>query len=157
MQQHIEPLVIGWGWGDDRTQFRTGSDFVDFHTWLGTHNPCAYLTVPAAIEFQKSNHWESVRQRCHELAVSLLDRAEDRLPDVHRVHANNFFQQMALLEVTRPVDERELHVRLYEGHRVEVPVLRWNDRQFVRASLQAYNTMDDVERLVAALAAELDR
>ena len=155
MQQHIEPLIVGWGWGSDRTQFRTGSDFVDFHTWLGTHNPCAYLTVPTAIEFQESRDWNTVRRSCHELAAKLLEQATCELPDVSRVHDDAFFQQMALLEITRPVDEPDLHIRLYENHRVEVPVIRWDDRHFVRASIQAYNTIEDVERLVGALKVEL--
>ena len=42
-QRWIEPLVISWGYGDDRT-------FADRHGWQGTRDPAAALTIPAAIE-----------------------------------------------------------------------------------------------------------
>ena len=41
--------------------------------------------------------------------------------------------------------------RLYDEYRIEIPVTRWNDRGFVRISIQGYNTQKDVEHLVTAL------
>ena len=41
--------------------------------------------------------------------------------------------------------------RLYDEYRVEVPVIEWGGRQFVRVSVQGYNTAEDVEALVRAL------
>lgn len=152
MQRQIEPLVVGWGWGEDRL-IHCGSDFLDYHEWLGTHDPSAYLTVPKAIEFQQQEDWPLVRRRCHALAVELLDRAAD-LSGVQRVHPNEMFQQMALMELTEVNDPEhiaQIKSRLYDDHRIEVPVTPWKGRVFVRVSIQAYNTEDDVDQFVQAM------
>ncbi|MEX0794521.1 MAG: aminotransferase class V-fold PLP-dependent enzyme, partial [Pirellulaceae bacterium] len=62
-RQHlIDPLVVGWGWGKEKT-FHRDNEFQEHHEWLGTHDPSAYLTVPAAIAWQKENITAEVRQR----------------------------------------------------------------------------------------------
>ncbi len=156
VQHLIEPLVVGWGWGDDR-QFNRGSDFLDFHEWLGTDDPSAYLTVPTAIAFQQANDWPSVRSQCHGLAVEAVSRAAE-LPGVEPVHPPEMFAQMALVELAGNAaasrdDPQAIQARLYREHRIEVPVVSWNGRRFVRASFQAYNTADDVDALVTGLRA----
>ncbi|QDT59830.1 Isopenicillin N epimerase [Stieleria bergensis] len=150
VQSLIEPLIVGWGWGEANRQFESGSDFLDYHQWLGTHDPSAYLTVPAAIQFQKDNDWKSVRTRCHQLAVELIDQAET-IPGVGRVHPNEMFQQMALLSIDPAhFDPQTLKSRLL-GHGIEVPVIEWNGRWFVRVSLQAYNTRTEIAAFLEAL------
>jgi isopenicillin-N epimerase len=62
LQRDIHPLVISWGYdGDDPS-------FLSRHERQGTRDPSAYLTVPAAIEWQHRHDWDAVRDRCHELA-----------------------------------------------------------------------------------------
>ena len=58
-QRWIEPLVISWGYGDDRT-------FADRHGWQGTRDPAAALTIPAAIEA----HAMFDLERCRRLAAA---------------------------------------------------------------------------------------
>ena len=41
--------------------------------------------------------------------------------------------------------------RLYDQYRVEVPIMNWNGRQFVRVAVQGYNKRENVEALVEAL------
>jgi isopenicillin-N epimerase len=67
-----------------------------------------------------------------------------------------WFDQMATIPLP-PCDADELKRRLYDEHRVEVPVIEWDGREFVRASVQGYNTRADGEALVAALAALLPK
>ena len=62
-QDMIDPLVISWDWQD-------GASFAERHRWQGTLNPCAYLTVPAAIDFQAEHDWPEVRRHCHELLAA---------------------------------------------------------------------------------------
>ena len=45
-----------------------------------------------------------------------------------------------------------LKARLYDEHRVEAPLIRWNGQSFIRVSFQAYNDEDDADALVLALA-----
>ena len=52
---------------------------------------------------------------------------------------------------------RDLENRLYEHHRVRVPVFPFGERLLVRVSAQRYNSLADYEALAAALAIELTR
>jgi isopenicillin-N epimerase len=65
-QQLIDPLVVSWGWGENR-EVSYGSDYLDYMQWQGTTDQAAYLAVPAAIKFQEANDWTSVRRECHKL------------------------------------------------------------------------------------------
>jgi isopenicillin-N epimerase len=46
---------------------------------------------------------------------------------------------------------------LWDEFRVEAPLVWWNDRTFIRVSIQAYNTPDDIDRLLAGLTYVLGR
>jgi isopenicillin-N epimerase len=62
LQHGVHSLVISWGYdGDSPT-------FVSRDEKQGTRDPSAYLTVPVAIVWQHEHDWDSVRERCHELA-----------------------------------------------------------------------------------------
>jgi selenocysteine lyase/cysteine desulfurase len=50
-----------------------------------------------------------------------------------------------------PGDAARLWQRLYEEHRVEVPVYEWGGRRVLRVSIGPYNDEGDVDRLVKAL------
>jgi isopenicillin-N epimerase len=60
------------------------------------------------------------------------------------------FGQMVPLPVPHQV-AAALRERLFEQHRIEVPVTQHAGRTFVRVSVQAYNTQADLEALEAAL------
>lgn len=158
VQDAIEPLVVGWGWGDDR-QFDSGSTFLDIHEWLGTDDPSAFLAVPAAIRFQEEHDWPAVQGRCHRLAVNAVDLAS-AVPGVRRVQESHTFAQMGLVEIETSsgatIGPGALQSAIYATNRVEVPVISWTDpsdvqRIFVRVSVQAYNTEADIDALVEAL------
>jgi isopenicillin-N epimerase len=40
---------------------------------------------------------------------------------------------------------------LYDECKVEVPLIQWQDRKFVRISIQGYNAPEDVDALVNGL------
>lgn len=148
MQPLLEPLVVSWGW---ESETPGESAFVDQHEWLGTNDPSAYLSVPAAIDFQAEHDWEQVRWRCHELARETLFRLCD-LTGLELLYpaTADFFQQMFVAPLP-PVDTKELKQRLYDEYRVEAPVHEWNGRYLIRVSVQGYNTAADMDALVAAL------
>jgi isopenicillin-N epimerase len=62
LQETIAPLVIGWGYEGEAT-------FLARHEKQGTRDPSAFLTVPAAIEWQREHEWDAVRARCRDLAA----------------------------------------------------------------------------------------
>lgn len=151
----IEPLIVGWGWGEART-FTFGSDYLDYLQYPGTDDYAAYLTVPAAIEFQARHDWPSVRARCHELVARGIDRinALTGLSSIYGPHVENF-SQMAAAPLPPVDDLPAFKRRLYDEFHVEIPCVRWGERPFIRISIQGYNTEADVDGLLAALGAML--
>jgi len=150
VQHLVEPLVVSWGWGAERP-FTTNSDFLDYLEWTGTHDPAAYLSVPAAIQFQEEYAWTAVRQQCHGLIQQALDRMSE-LTGLEPAYANDsFYGQMAIAPLPSIPDLMAFKTRLYDEFQVEAPCTKWRDRQFIRISVQGYNTQSDIDALLAAL------
>lgn len=145
-QRWVHPLAYSWG-------FREDAAFVTWHQWQGTRDVAAYLSVPAAIDFQRQHDWDAVRQRCHALALTALHRLA-ALTGLAPIAHDRFYGQM----IAAPLPEGD-HVawqaRLYGAHRVEVPFTAQGGRGFVRVSVQGYNTPADIEHLLEAMASIL--
>jgi isopenicillin-N epimerase len=64
--------------------------------------------------------------------------------------ARAFFGQMVPLRLPgdAPADLQE---RLYDDHRIEIPVVQHGADRFIRASFQGYTDAGDLERLKTAL------
>ena len=148
VQHLVEPLVVSWGWQSERP---SASRFIDEQEWQGTRDIAAYLSVPAAIQFFRDHDWPQVRQACHELVRYAREQATalTGLPSLTPDDAA-WFNQLSALPLP-PCDLEALKRRLYDEYRIEIPVIRWNDRHFVRISIQGYNTRADVDTLIAAL------
>lgn len=148
MQHLVEPLVVSWGWEAEKPGL---SKFIDEQEWTGTRDIAAFLSVPAAIQFQRDHDWPRVRRACHELVryarqqVSALFDLPPLTPDDEQ-----WFAQMSALPLPS-CDLEALKRRLYDEYRIEIPVLRWNERCLARISLQGYNTQTDVDALMTAL------
>jgi isopenicillin-N epimerase len=120
----------------------------------------AFLSVPAAIEFQKNHHWDEVRDLCHELALDAQRRICEitGLAPLHsqpfvsaRGGPGSWFRQMFSAPLPAEVDVVTLKNRLYEEYRIEVPVHEWNGNKLIRVSVQGYNTRRDIDTLCNAL------
>lgn len=151
-QMLIEPLVVGWGWGDGRT-LTFGSNFLDYTQWLGTNDLSAYLAVPDAIQFQEAHNWTAVRAQCHTLLRQTMHQIGELtgLPPIYPPD-NGFYHQMATIPLPTLKNTEAFKAALYQAYKVEVPLITWNGRHFIRVSIQAYNTPQDVEVLLEALA-----
>jgi len=150
-QSLIESLVVSWGWKDDGL-FISGSRYVDRLEWSGTRDPAAALSVPAAIQFQTEHDWGSVRAGCRELAHQALLRIHELtgLPALYPPDAG-FYQQMVTAPLPPIVDLPGFQARLCDEYRIEVPCISWQHHQFVRISVQGYNTQEDIDALLQAL------
>ncbi|MCI0575814.1 MAG: aminotransferase class V-fold PLP-dependent enzyme [Chloroflexi bacterium] len=155
-QALIEPLVVGWGWGENHT-LQFGSDYLDYLQWLGTIDPAAYLSVPAAIHFQAEHDWPAVRQRCHELVRQALHRICDLTGLAPLYPDAGFYHQMAIAPLAKIEDLPAFKARLYQEYRIEIPCIAWEDHQFIRVCIQAYNSQSDVDTLLTALETLLNK
>lgn len=148
VQHLLKPLVVSWGYEAEQP---SASQFVDYHEWWGTRDLAAFLAVPAAIQFQREQDWGRVRSACHKLAREAEARIRQLtgLPSLYPDDA--WFGQFAAAPLPASTDVQQLKSWLYEEHRIEVPILDWRGRKFVRVSIQGYNTRREVDALVKAL------
>jgi len=148
-QQGIQPPII--------SHFRRDG-FEQAFSWQGTRDISPMLAVRDSLEALDRIGWERIRRHNHQMAVwvqamlcerwnvepiSPLDgsmlgsMATVRLPDGARRHGT--FEQFQAM--------------LYDQHRIEVPVVDWGGRWWVRPCCQAYNTADQYVRLASAVLA----
>ena len=131
LQRDVHPLLFSWGYeGDDPS-------FTARHEKQGTRDPSAYLTVPAAIAWQREHDWDGVRARCHKLARRAAAEL-GLLPLVPGTRHDLYGQMVAL--------------RLPDEHRIEIPVAEHDGGRLIRPSFQGYNDAEDLDHLKAALA-----
>jgi isopenicillin-N epimerase len=139
-QEWIEPLVISWGYHEE-------ADFGERHGWQGTRDPAAYLAVPKAIAVHSTFELERMRE--------LADEAEQRLAPLGLRPLRGTRAPFMRALTVRTSDPDELWRRLYDEHRVEVPVYDWEDTTLLRVSIGPYSDEADVTRLVDAVRALL--
>jgi isopenicillin-N epimerase len=155
VQATVEPLVVSWGWNPEQPgslKLPGCSELPGRLEWHGTDDPSACLAVPAAIEFMQEHQWDRVRQECHHLLSRSLERLNDLsgLPTVYPC-PEGYYHQMAVAELPQPADLKALKARLYKEYHIEVPLIDWNGRKFVRISVQGYNTQQDLDALYLGL------
>lgn len=153
MQHLLKPLVVSWGY---ESETPSGSNFVDQHEWWGTRDVSAFLSVPAAIEFQAKHDWDKVRLACHELAQDAQTRickltGLEPLSSVESDSGQAWFAQMVTAPLPEDTDIVSLKKRLYDEYKIEVPLIDWNSHKLIRVSIQGYNTKKDVDYLLFAL------
>lgn len=148
-QDFMESMIVSWGWGEQAGH--PDKQFLRRNQWQGTRDPSAFLAVPAAIRFQAEHNWPERQAVCRELVCQARRRISN-LTDLPVIapEGEGWFVQMATCPV-RTADIGQLKSRLYDEMKIEIPCMEWKGRQFVRVSIQAYNTPDDVDRLLEGL------
>ncbi len=151
----LDALVISWGYssgsgGHTGFDAYTGTSlFEQRMQWQGTRDLSAFLAVPAAIEFQKKHDWGRVQNECHEMCRWAAGEISARTR-LGAISLEEDYAQMTAIPVP-PMDAERLKQSLFDTFRIEVPVTCHRDRIFVRVSVQAYNTRQDLCTLIRAL------
>jgi len=168
-RERIHPTIVSHGANatrTDRPRFRLEFD------WVGTGDPTAALTLPAAIDWMarlEPGGWPAVMAANRALALEARDRLVAALGGPSPI-PDALMGSMAAVVIPHLGTDREaasLHEELFDEDRIEVPVvsfpvpgarLRPTDAPIsvlVRVSAQRYNESGDLERLVAALGRRL--
>lgn len=146
LQPLLSPLIVSWGWESERPSH---SRFIDYFSWVGTSDPSAHLSVGSAIDFQAAYDWPAVREACHAMAVWARDRL-NAAAGMPAICPTDHFAQMFAIELPAGSIGR-LGTRLWDERRIEVPLVKWNNRDLLRVSIQAYNKPQDILQLEDAL------
>ena len=147
LQETIEPLIISWGSEVDPSP----SPFIYESQYQGTWDPSAFLTVPAAIQFQQEHDWNSERERSRALNRETRDRIYEII-DTEPICPNTeeWLGQMASI-ITNIENGLDFKRRLMDEYKIEIPVFPWGDKILFRTSFNAYNDENDADRLIEVL------
>lgn len=148
LQQSFDPLVVSWGY---HAMFPSHSQFLDYHQMQGTRDYSAFLTIPAAIEFMNANNWAEVSASCktlvHKNALRFCELVgSSPLCPV----GNEFLGQMFSIPIKTQEPEKLQH-HLFENYKIEIPVMRQEDKVYLRYSINAFNSQKDLDHLYNAV------
>ncbi|MCH7990155.1 MAG: aminotransferase class V-fold PLP-dependent enzyme [Planctomycetes bacterium] len=151
-QQNLKPVMISWG----GSLSGRPKNWKDEFTWSGTRDPAAFLAIPAAIDFLEEYGFQKFREQTHSLAhyarqrITELTGTEAFVPD-----SPDWYGSMITLPIPASGDpspeggKRDpLQDILWDEYKIEVPVIHWKGRRFVRISCHLYNTEEEIDRLV---------
>ncbi|HYG52058.1 MAG TPA: aminotransferase class V-fold PLP-dependent enzyme [Flavobacteriales bacterium] len=148
LQDRFDPLLISWGYESDNP---SASRFQDYHSWQGTRDMSAFLTIPASIKFMKDHNWKKVSDACKKLVHDNYETFCDVLGTQPLCPVNkNFLGQMGSAMI-KTHDPAGLQRKLFTRYKVDLPVMKHDDYTFIRFSIQAYNSQKDLDKLFDAL------
>ncbi len=147
-QKQLDPLVVSWGYQAD---FPGQSQFLDYHQFNGTRDFSAYLTIPEAIDFMKVNDWWGVAEDCRILVQKWLPGLCDLVGSKPLAPVTDeFIGQMGSIPV-RCENPMELKNILYKEYKIEIPVMVQNGQVYIRYSINAFNSEEDLVKLEQTL------
>jgi isopenicillin-N epimerase len=163
VEDRVQPLQASWGWHYDPTRAGERDELgstprIRFLEFEGVRDPCPWLTVPAAIDFQAALGWAAIRGRIAELAAYVRERLEQvpglelATPAPPELHG-----AMTAFRLPPNTDAAALRRGLWERHRIEAPIIERPEGLLIRVSTHFYNTEGEVDRLASALLSFLRR
>ena len=143
-QETLHASVISMGYGGGLAQ--------EFD-YTGTRDVTPWLAIPAVLAFRRA--LGGVRDRNHRVALEARKILIDRLDTIATGGPENVGSMVAVRVGTGGVpDGVARSAAIWHQHRIEVPVFSHDDQLWMRVSVQAYNELDEVERLAEVIANE---
>jgi isopenicillin-N epimerase len=158
-EDRLQPLQVSWGWHAERAQLDERDDYgatprLRRFEFEGTRDPCPWPAIPAAIAFQEEIGWDKIRLRNGELSAHVRARFGRMLkPATPANPALHGF--MTAFQLPQGTDAPPLRRYLWEGHKIEVPIVERPAGLLLRVSGHFYNTEQQIDRLAAAVASFL--
>lgn len=147
-QSHVTTPLLSWGRLSPAQPERWYDEFI----WSGTRDPSPYFAIPAAIRFLQSVGEEAFRTHTHQLARYARQRLVE-LTGLEPIIPDDPAWYGTMAHVPLPPGDRQvLQDALWREARIEVPIVSWNDRRYIRVSCHLYNSADHIDQLVNALA-----
>jgi isopenicillin-N epimerase len=151
----LRPTTLSWG----RSLSGRPSRWQDEFHWSGTHQPAAWLSLPAAIQFLERVGLDAFRATTHALARHTRQRIVDELhgepvtPDDAGWYGSMATVALPWLteRAPHPGATHALQQRLWRDDQIEVPLVDWDGQMYVRVSCHLYTRPEHIDRLIAAL------
>jgi isopenicillin-N epimerase len=147
-QDLFDPLLVSWGYD---AMFPSDSKFLDYHQMQGTRDFSAFLTIPKSIEFMNQYNWTEIAASCRKMVRENAQRFCDLLGSKPLCPVTDeWLGQMFSIPITTAEPEK-LQRHLFVKYKVEIPVMRHGDKTYLRYSINAFNSQNDLDRLYNAL------
>jgi isopenicillin-N epimerase len=145
-QGEIQPLVTSHG---------SGQGFHAEFDWVGTRDPTAWLSVPAAIDWHIAAGGAALRQR----NAALVETAAQELATQWKTEVGSPTQDSAAMKTVRlplsgaatPEAAQDFRTLLFRDHRIDVAVVAFAGSLWTRISAQAYNSLPEYRLFAAAV------
>ncbi len=148
LQKNIDPLVISWGY---EALFPSNVQFLDYHQFNGTRDFSAFLCIPNSIEFMRQYNWPIVAAKCRNLVRDNANKYLEILEASPTAPIDNeFILQMFSAEIKTDEPEK-LYRHIYENYNIEIPVMRHDDKVYLRFSINGFNDQRDLDTLFEAI------
>lgn len=147
-QKTLDPLIISWGY---KSFAPSDSLFFDYHQFNGTRDFSAYLTIPKAIEFMEKYNWKTISENCKSELLTCAPKLFDFLKTKPLAPLNkDFFGQICSAEIKTNEPEK-LQRLLFQKYKIEIPVMRHDNKCYIRFSFQAFNKSEEIDYLIDSL------
>ncbi|MBL7901925.1 MAG: aminotransferase class V-fold PLP-dependent enzyme [Bacteroidia bacterium] len=148
LQTQLDPLIVSWGYKSAKP---SGSQFLDYHQHTGTRDYSAYLCVPDCLSFMREHNWEEVSKKCKALVLQSAPKFIELLQSPALTPLNTkHLGQMLSLQI-RCNNPEALQTLLYDKYHIEIPVIPFENKVFIRFSINGFNTSSDLDKLYEAL------
>ena len=148
VQSLCEPLVVSWGY---KALKPSHSHFLDYHQMIGTRDFSAFLTVPKCISFMNEHNWPDVAKTSRETVITNAPLFYTLLgTQPISPLTNEWIGQM----ISIPIHTKEpelLQRTLFKEFNIEIPIMRQGNDIYMRYSINAFNTPQDLDALYSAL------
>ncbi len=156
-EDRLQPLQVSWGYRPDRRHLDERDEWgstprLRFYEFEGTRDPCPWLAVAAAIDFQEQLGLAQIRA-CNARLIAHVRRrfAEFRaLEPITPAHPqlHGFMTALRLPPGTDIVRWRKV---LWEKYRIEAAIPERPEGDILRVSTHFYNTTEEIDLLARAV------
>lgn len=148
VQNLLNPLIVSWGKEIDTIG---NSDFINDFEYLGTRDISAFLSISASIAFHDKYLTSESKMHLNDLLNFAKAGMQNILKTSSIVGDEHFKLQMYAHELPADIDGIILKRKLYDEFKIEIPVSKQNGREFIRISVQIYNTKAEIEYFLEKL------
>jgi isopenicillin-N epimerase len=160
-EDRLQPLQVSWGYHHNTAKLNERDEFgstprlraLEFE---GTRDPCPWLAIPTAIDFQAGLGWESIRDRCAALSAHARRRITDLGLSLETPSNPALHGRLIAFRLPDDINPTVLRDGLWE-HRIEAPVIERLEKMMLRVSTHFYNTEAEIDYLASVLPALLER
>ena len=109
----------------------------------------AFLTIPEAIQFRQEYDWNNISKKCKERIIEFRSEIHQIINTQSMIGNNpkDWLGQMYSFQVQYE-DFIKLKNIFINDYKIEIPIMRWEDKTLIRISLNGYNSENDIEKLL---------